>query len=124
MELKLKLIIFFIGIFFLFIISFFVRSRPIRPSLILLWLSVSCFIISIPLFEPVYRFISVEIIGFDDSRHVIYIILIGFLLAHLFYLTISLSQLSDYVKVLIKELAILEGEIPNKSDYKKNDHHE
>lgn len=111
MEIKTKIAAFILGIIFFLVVLLFVRKKAIPPTAVILWLSVTFFLISIPLIEPVYKMISVDIVGFDDSRHIIYIVLIGFLLVYNFYLTIKLSATTDYVKSLIKELGILESKV-------------
>jgi hypothetical protein len=119
MEFKQKIVAILIGLFFFVWVLSFVRKRAIRPSAVLLWMMIPAFLLSIPLLEPLYVFISRDLIGFDDSRHIVYIVLIGFLLVYSFYLTIKISKISDYVKTLIKELAILELEV--KKDNKSED---
>lgn len=117
MDFRHKIIALTLGLFFFLVIVYFIRKRSIHPSSVLLWLLVSCFLLSIPLFESLYKSISGNIVGFEDSRHVIYIVIIGFLLVHSFYLTVLVSKLSDYVKILIKDLALLEEQINSKNKH-------
>jgi hypothetical protein len=49
-----------------------------------------------------------------DARHVIYIVLIGFLMVYVFYLTQKISKMSDQIQMLISHLAIVEDELRRK----------
>ena len=42
-----------------------------------------------------YRWVASSIIGIVDARHVIYIVLIGFLLVDVFHLTQTISSMAD-----------------------------
>lgn len=85
-----------------------------RPSYAVLWTGISLFLVSISVFEPVYQWIAGSVIGIVDARHVIYIVLIGFLLVYVFYLTQKISKMSDQIQVLLSQLAIVEDEIRRK----------
>jgi hypothetical protein len=111
MGLKIKLIAFIIGIIFFIMVLSQIKKRSLRPSYSFLWFMVSLFLISISVFEPFYRFISRRIIGISDTRHIIYIGLIGFLLVYVFYLTIKVHQISDQVQQLISTVAIQQNKL-------------
>ena len=115
MGLKIKLIAFIIGIIFFIMVLSQIKKRSLRPSYSFLWFMVSLFLISISVFEPFYRFISRKIIGISDTRHIIYIGLIGFLLVYVFYLTIKVHQISDQVQELISTVAIQQNIIESLS---------
>ena len=115
MGLKIKLIAFIIGIIFFIMVINQIKKRSLRPSYSFLWFMGSLFLISISVFEPFYRFISRRIIGISDTRHIIYIGLIGFLLVYVFYLTIKVHQISDQVQELISTVAIQQNELESLS---------
>ncbi|HOJ16177.1 MAG TPA: DUF2304 domain-containing protein [Bacteroidales bacterium] len=115
MGLKIKLIAFIIGIIFFIMVLSQIKKRSLRPSYSFLWFMVSLFLISISVFEPFYRFISRKIIGISDTKHIIYIGLIGFLLVYVFYLTIKVHQISDQVQELISTVAIQQNELESLS---------
>jgi hypothetical protein len=116
MGLKIKIISFVVGLFFFFIIWRFIRKNSLRPSFAVLWLLVSLFLLSIPLLEPFYKWISTSVIGIVDARHIIYIFLICFLLIYVFYLTIRISKMSDQIQESITSLSILEHDIKENKD--------
>lgn len=111
MGLKIKILAFLIGIgFFLFILRSIQRNN-MRPAYAVLWLGVSVFLVSVSVLEPFYKWIAGSVIGIVDTRHVIYIVLIGFLLMYVFYLTIKINQMADRIQVLLAHTAILEDEL-------------
>ena len=85
-----------------------------RPAFAVLWMAVSLFLVSVPIFESFYQWLAGSVIGIVDARHVIYIVLIGFLLVYLFYLTQKINQMADRIQVLLAHTAILEAEIRKK----------
>lgn len=116
MDLKHKIIGFLVGLLFMFFIRYFLKKNSLHPTASVCWIAVTMFLLSIPFFSPAYRYVSTSVIGFEDSRHIIYLAIIGFLLAYSFYLTIKISTLSNYVKILIKDVAILENSIETKNN--------
>jgi hypothetical protein len=114
MGLKIKLIAFFVGIgFFVFVLRA-IRGNAMRPSYAVLWTAISLFLVSISILEPAYQWLAGSVIGIVDARHVIYIVLIGFLLVYVFYLTRKLSRMGDQLQVLLSQVAILEDELRRK----------
>jgi len=111
MGLKIKIIAFIIGIIFSLIVIRNLKRNNMNPPQTVLWLSISLFLVSIPVFEFFYQWIAKTIIGIADSRHIIYIFLIGFLLIYIFFLTIKLKHIQDQVKFLISFTAIIENKI-------------
>lgn len=111
MGIKIKILSLVIGLIFFIFILRFVKKNRFRPTYATMWIGISIFLISIPIFESFYRWIAVTVIGITDTRHIIYIALIGFLLVFSFYLTTKISQMSDRIQKLISFLAILENEI-------------
>lgn len=111
MGLKIKLITLILGfVFFLFVLRV-VKRNHFRPNFAIYWVLLCSFLISIPLLEPLYKWIAVELIGIFDARHIIYVSLIGFLLVYVFYLTIRVTRMSDQIQELITFTAILENEM-------------
>ena len=106
---KIKLIAFILGIIFFFFIARYSKKNTLKPSYTFLWFLVSSFLVSIPTAEPLYQWVATSLVGIIDTRHIIYIALIGFMLIYIFYLTIKLSKLSDQVQELISFTAILEN---------------
>ncbi len=96
--------------FFLFILRS-VKRNSMRPAFAVLWIGVSIFLVSVSVFEPFYQWLAGSVIGIVDTRHVIYIVLIGFLLVYLFYLTQKINQMADRVQMLLSYTAILETEL-------------
>ncbi len=119
MGLKIKLLAMVIGFAFLLFVLLSVRRNQMRPSYSVLWMGISIFLVSVPLLEPFYQWLASSVIGIVDARHVIYIVLIGYLLVYLFYLTQRVSKLSDRLHVLLSQTAILEAEIKNVRAEKK-----
>ena len=111
MDIRLKLIALLIGLAFMLVVFQSIRRSSIRPSFAWLWLLIALFLVSVPVLEPLYKWISVTIIGIDDARTVIYVPLIGFLLVYSFYITLVISKLSDRIQELISHTAVLEAEL-------------
>lgn len=114
MGIKIKLIALVIGLVFMLLILRYIRKKSFRPSFSVLWIIISLFLISIPVLEPFYRWVSYSIIGITDARHIIYISLIGFLLIYVFYLSSKITQMSDQIQNLISYTAILKDKISKK----------
>lgn len=115
MGLKIKIVTLIIGLIFFFFISRYSKKNAFKPAYTFLWFLVSMFLISIPVAEPFYKWITSSLIGILDARHIIYIVLIGFLLVYVFYLTIKISKLEDQMQELISFMAILEKELKDKA---------
>jgi hypothetical protein len=98
------------GIAFAVFVVRSVRSASIRPVFAWMWVAVATFLVSVPFLAPFYRWVSVEIVGMNDARHIVYIPLILFLLVYSCYLTTVVSKLSDRVQELITHVAILESD--------------
>ncbi len=110
MGIRVKILAFIIGIgFFLFVLRS-IKRNGMRPSYAVLWMFISLFLISVPALEPFYQWLAGSVLGIIDARHVIYIVLIGFLLVYVFYLTLKICQMSDRIQELISYTAILETE--------------
>ena len=111
MGFKIKIISFAIGLIFFLFIVLAIKRNNLPPLSTLLWIVISLFLLSIPLLEPVYKWIAVSIVGIGDARHIIYIGVIGFLMVCVFVQSLSISRLSDKVQNLISLAAILEHEL-------------
>ena len=114
MGFHIKLISLIIGISFMIAVLWMIKKSKLRPSYSLLWICISLFFISIPLFENFYKFIASKIFGFVDATNIIYIGVLGFLMIYIFYLTLKIHRLSDQIHILISSNAILEKEIRDK----------
>jgi hypothetical protein len=108
MGLKIKIIAFLLGLIFLLVVFRNIRRNVFRPAYAVMWIAVSVFLLSISLLEPFYKWLATSVLGIEDARHIIYITLIGFLLIHLFYLTAMVSQMSNQIRQLISQVAILQ----------------
>jgi hypothetical protein len=111
MDIRLKLLAALVGIAFLAFVLLSVRASSIRPSFAWLWLSIAGFLVSVPLLEPLYKWVAVALIGVDDARTVVYVTVIGFLLVYTFRMTQALSRMSDRIQELITQAALLEARV-------------
>ncbi len=117
MGLKIKIISFVVGsVFFLFIL-FALKRNNISPLPTCLWIIISLFLLSVPILEPFYKWISVSIIGIQDARHIIYIAIIGFLMVYAFALELKVNRLSDRVQNLISHHAIIEHRLDEREKH-------
>jgi hypothetical protein len=110
---KIKLLAFVLGAVFFAVVLRSIRRSTLRPLYAVLWISLSAFLLSIPLLEPVYKWLATSVIGIVDARHVIYIAVIGFLLVYSLYLTSMVSRMSNQIRHLISAVAILESKVPS-----------
>jgi hypothetical protein len=100
----------------LFSISFFtgfvllVRHRSVKPFYSFLWLTIALGMLSIVVFERVYKAIA-TMLGISDASFMVMVGLITFLLVYVFYLSIKISEMSDRIQELISFSAMLEHEI-------------
>jgi hypothetical protein len=111
MGIKIKLIAFALGIVFFYVVLRNVKRNTFRPSYAVLWLGMAAFLLSIAVLEPLYKWIATSVIGILDARHIIYIVLISFLLIYVFFLTSMVTRLSNQVLQLISAIAILETKL-------------
>ncbi len=114
MGLKIKLIALLVGAAFFFFVLRSIQRNTMRPAYAVLWTSIALFLVSISLLEPFYQWLAGSVIGIVDARHVVYIVLIGFLMVYVFYLTQKISKMSDQIQVLLSQLAIVEEELTRK----------
>lgn len=115
MGLKIKILALLVGLGFFFFVLRSIQRNSMRPAYAVLWTLISLFLVSVSLLEPFYQWLAGSVIGIVDARHVIYIVLIGFLLVYVFYLTQKISRMSDQIQVLLSQLAIVEDEIRSKN---------
>jgi hypothetical protein len=113
MGLKIKVIAFMLGLLFFAVVLRCVRQNTFRPLYAVLWIGLASFFLSIAILEPVYKWVATSVIGIADARHVIYVIVIGFLLLYSLYLTATVSRMSNQIRHLISTVAILESNIPS-----------
>jgi hypothetical protein len=98
---------------FLYFVFRFVKKNTFRPSYAFMWILIAIFLVSVPLLEKFYKWVATNVIGINDARHIIYVVLIGFLLVYIFHLTVRISKMNDQVQELISYSAILETQIEN-----------
>jgi hypothetical protein len=111
MGLKIKLLAFLLGLLFFGVVLRYVKRNALRPRYAVLWLGMSLFLLSLAALEPFYKWIATSVLGIQDARHIIYIVLIGFLLIYNLYLTAMVSRMSNQIQHLISNLAILESKV-------------
>jgi len=111
MGLRIKLLAFCIGLLFFYFVFRSIRRNNMRPAYAVLWIGISVFLLSVSVLEPFYRWVASSIIGIVDARHVIYIVLIGFLLIYVFHLTQTISRMADQIQMLVSQLSIVEEEL-------------
>jgi hypothetical protein len=116
MGIRIQLISLILGVLFLYFVFRFVKRNTFRPSYAFMWILVAFFLVSIPLLERFYKWIATYVIGISDARHIIYVVLIGFLLVYIFHLTIRISKMNDQIQELISYTAILEKEIKEEAE--------
>jgi hypothetical protein len=114
MSLRLQIIYISVGLLFFLIIMYFIRSRKLNPSYTFLWFILAIFLMSIPILQDFYIYISHKFFGFY-AENLIYLILIGFLIIYVLFLTSKVSKLNDQVKELISFTAILEENLKRKN---------
>jgi len=109
MNLNLQVLSFILGIFFFLIILYNIRTKKLSPSYSVLWIILSLLLILIPIFQALFikiaRFFGVY------AENLVYILLIGFLLIYVLYITSKVVRLNNQVKELISNSAILEDEL-------------
>lgn len=111
MPIKLQVLALIIGVVFaLFVFSNMKRSA-FRPSFAFLWLCMASFLISVPIFEAFYRWLAIQVLGFEAATFLIFVAAIGFLMIYVFFITIRITQMADKIQALISQTAILEEEL-------------
>ena len=116
MGIKIQIISLLLGVLFFYFVFRFVKRNTFRPSYAFMWILVALFLASIPLLEKFYKWIATYVIGISDARHIIYVVLIGFLLVYIFHLTIRISKMNDQIQELISFTAIMEKQINEKDE--------
>ena len=118
MDIRLQITTLISGIFLMAIVVYSLKKYRLYPSYVILWMIVALFLISITIFDELYRFIALSIIGVSGGDHLIYITLIGFLIMYIFYLTVQICSMSERISKLISVTAILENQIQKLVDEK------
>lgn len=107
---KIKIIAFVLGLLFFGVVLRCVKQNTFRPRYAVLWLGMSLFLLSVAVLEPFYKWVATSAIGIIDARHIIYIVLIGFLLIYNLYMTAMMSRMANQIQHLITNVAILQSE--------------
>ena len=110
MSAKLQIVSFVLGVFFTLTIVYVIRKRKLSPVYSILWLFLSIFLLSVPLFEDFYVYLSRNYFGFF-AEHIIYITVIGFLLLYILFLSSRIVRINDETRQLISYTSILEKKI-------------
>jgi hypothetical protein len=118
MGFKIQIISLLLGLVFLYFVFRFVKRNTFRPSYAFMWILIAIFLVSIPLLEKFYKWVATHVIGIGDARHIIYVVLIGFLLIYIFYITIRISRLNDQIQELISYTAIMQEQMEKDEDEK------
>jgi hypothetical protein len=108
---KIKLIAFLLGLVFALIVARNVRRNVMRPAYAVLWIGMSLFLLSISVLEPFYVWLAHSVIGLNDARHLIYVVLIGFLVVYNLYLTAMASRMANQIQHLVAAEAILRAKL-------------
>lgn len=109
MNLNLQVLSLILGIFFFIVILYNIRRKKLSPSYSVLWIILSLFLILIPIFQTI--FIKIARLFGIYAENLVYILLIGYLLIYVLYITSKVVRLNNQVKELISNSAILEDEI-------------
>ena len=112
---RIQIIAFISGTLFFLSTMRYVKKKSFHPSFSVLWIAVSLFLVSISVLEPFYRWVAYSVIGIIDARHIIYVVLIGFLLIYILYLTSKITRMSDQIQNLISFTAIMKNKIDEKN---------
>lgn len=110
MQASLKILILLFGIIFLIIFISLLRRRNVKPFYSTLWLLVSLFMISLVVFEKLYKWIATTL-GITDASFLVIVGIISFLLVYVLHLSVKISQMSDRIQELISSNAILEHKL-------------
>ena len=110
MPLSIKLLVLVFGLVFLAIFIYLLRKKSMKTFYSMLWLFVSFFMLSLVMFEKIYKWIA-TILGVSDASFLIIVGLIWFLLMYVLHLSIKISEISDRIQELISHTSILEHEI-------------
>jgi hypothetical protein len=109
MNIKLQVFSFILGILFFLVILYNIKRKKFSPSYSVLWIILSFILILIPIFQSfligIARYFGVY------AENLVYMLLIGFLLIYVLYLTSKVVRLNNQVKELISNSAILENEL-------------
>ncbi len=117
MGIKVKIILIILSLLFVYFILRLLRRNSLRPTFAALWFFLALGMITIPLLEDFYKWISTLFFGMEDARHIIYIGIIGFLLVYNFYLTYIVSVMSNKIQQLISSSSILETTVLKKTKF-------
>lgn len=109
MNLNLQVLSLLLGIFFLVVIFYNIKIKRLSPSYSILWILLAVFLLLVPVFQSF--FISIARIFGVYAENLVYIILIGFLLVYVLFITSKVVRLNNQVKELISNTAIIEDEI-------------
>lgn len=116
MNFSLKLTISLAALLIIYIVIRAVGKHNLHPSYAVLWLAIGGFLLSIPVLESFYAYTARKIFGLYGGDHLVYIVLITFLLVYCFYLTTRICQMADRVSKLISFTAVQGSELNELKD--------
>ena len=119
MDINTKIISLTIAALVFLVVVTLSRRGLIRPQGMLLWLVLIGFVISIPILEGFYKSISVKLIGFDDARHMVYLIILAFFIFYILYLTARISSINNQLLTIMREVTLLESQLEKRSKNEK-----
>lgn len=99
------------GLFFIWIVMKLLRKDTLYPAYAVLWIFIAMFLVSIPFLADFYRWVAVKVMGLYGGDHLIYIVIIGFLMIYVLYMTSKICRMSDRISKLISYTAVLDNEI-------------
>lgn len=112
---KLRIYVVTLSIIFLIYLINMIRRNKINLKYILSWISISIGILIIAIFPKLLTLFA-NFLGVSDPMNALYFVGFIFLIIVVFSLTVAQSRLSDKVKLLSQEIALIsyEKEVRNK----------
>lgn len=87
-----------------------IRKPSVHPLYRFLWVIISFLMITVPLFEGVYKSMATAV-GLTDAPLLITMGVILFLLIYVMYLSIKISEVSDRTQELISSVSIIDRDM-------------
>jgi len=106
MELQTRVFVILLGVAVAFFVINQVRTRKIKEQYALLWILTAILLVLVPIFVDVVDAISYAL-GILYPPAFIFLIALVCILLILFQFSMSISQFSEQIKVLIQEIALL-----------------
>jgi len=110
MSLGIKLLVLLFSILFFAVFISVVRKRNMKTFYSTLWLIVSFFMLSLVIFEGLYKWLATAL-GISDASFLVIVGLIAFILIYVLHLSEKVSEMSSRIQELISYNSILENEV-------------